>query len=49
MVTSGLINHGWNYVNIDDYWEINESRGRTDPTLAGEPRKPDGTINTKGG
>jgi alpha-galactosidase len=46
MVSSGLINHGWTYINIDDYWEINENRGRTDPTLAGEPRKPDGTINT---
>jgi alpha-galactosidase len=46
MVKSGLINHGWTYINIDDYWEINENRGRTDPTLAGDPRKPDGTINS---
>jgi alpha-galactosidase len=46
MVNSGLINHGWTYINIDDYWEINENRGRTDPTLAGDPRKPDGTINS---
>ena len=43
MVTSGLIQHGWTYVNTDDYWEINLRS--TDPTLKGEPRQPDGTIN----
>ena len=28
MVSSGLINHGWTYINIDDCWEIkaNETR-----------------------
>ncbi len=29
MVTSGLINHGWTYINIDDYWEVNHRRPRT--------------------
>ena len=26
MVSSGLINHGWTYINIDDYWEVNNQR-----------------------
>src|SRR4029079_4876855 len=47
MATSGLINHGWSYVNIDDYWEINNSPLRAnDETLHGEPCAADGTINT---
>jgi alpha-galactosidase len=49
MVKSGLINHGWTYVNIDDFWEVyvhTNDRFRNDPTLQGDPRKPDGTINT---
>lgn len=44
MVRSGLINHGWTYVNIDDCWEIKPGSG--DPLLAGEPRAVDGGINT---
>jgi alpha-galactosidase len=40
MVSSGLINHGWTYINIDDCWEVR----------AGEPedkrRAPDGHILT---
>jgi len=43
MVKSGLIQHGWTYVNTDDYWEINLRSG--DRTLQGTPRQPDGTIN----
>ena len=23
MANTGLINHGWSYINIDDYWEYN--------------------------
>lgn len=46
MAKSGLIEHGWTYINIDDFWEINERQGARDATLAGDPRKPDGTINT---
>ena len=34
MVKSGLINHGWTYINIDDYWEVNP-RQTNDPTLLG--------------
>jgi alpha-galactosidase len=42
MVTSGLINHGWTYINIDDYWEVHrESR---DPTLQGPQRDAAGKI-----
>ena len=29
MVKSGLINHGWTYINIDDCWEIKP--GSNDP------------------
>jgi alpha-galactosidase len=42
MVKTGLINHGWNYVNIDDYWQNN--RDSTDPSLQGKLRDEDGTI-----
>ena len=36
MVRSGLINHGWTYINIDDYWEVH--RDSKDPTLQGPQR-----------
>ena len=42
MVASGLINHGWTYINIDDYWEVN--RNSTDPTLQGPYRDAEGRI-----
>lgn len=42
MVSSGLINHGWTYINIDDYWEVN--RNSDDPTLQGPHRDADGNI-----
>jgi alpha-galactosidase len=48
MVSSGLINHGWTYVNIDDFWQVyvgNNQRMRNDATLQGEQRKADGVIN----
>jgi alpha-galactosidase len=44
MVSSGLIDHGWTYINIDDCWEIKP--GSTDPLLQGEPRDANGMINT---
>ena len=40
MVSSGLINHGWTYINIDDCWEV---RGK-EP--AENRRAPDGHILT---
>ena len=42
MVASGLINHGWTYINIDDYWETH--RSSTDPTLQGPHRDDSGKI-----
>ena len=33
MVKSGLINHGWTYINVDDYWQ--NHRDSKDPTLRG--------------
>jgi alpha-galactosidase len=44
MVRSGLIEHGWSYINIDDCWEIKP--GSDDPLLMGEPRNEQGMINT---
>ncbi len=43
MVKSGLINHGWTYINIDDYWEVKPS-ATDDPTLQGPQRSADGHI-----
>jgi len=44
MANSGLIKHGWSYINIDDCWEI---KAKTDdPMLMGEPRNEKGMINT---
>src|SRR6202034_686606 len=42
MVKSGLINHGWTYINVDDYWQNN--RDSTDPTLRGKFRDANGSI-----
>jgi alpha-galactosidase len=44
MVQSGLINHGWTYINIDDCWEIKP--GSKDPMLQGKPRDENGMIIT---
>ena len=46
MISSGLADHGWSFVNIDDYWENNPSRAKDDPSLAGPERLADGTIAT---
>jgi len=42
MVRSGLINHGWSYINVDDYWQNN--RDTDDPTLHGPFRDAQGNI-----
>jgi len=42
MVQSGLINHGWTYINLDDYWEVKPTA--KDPTLLGAQRDAGGTI-----
>jgi alpha-galactosidase len=42
MVRSGLINHGWTYINIDDCWQNKHSSN--DPLLAGPGRDANGRI-----
>ena len=44
MVSTGLINHGWTYINIDDSWSVKP--GSNDPKRGGEPRDADGMINS---
>jgi len=44
MITSGMADYGYQYVNIDDCWMIKP--GSDDPQLTGPNRHPDGTINT---
>ena len=43
MVASGMIDHGYMYVNIDDCWAVKP--GSTDSSLAGVPRDRNGMIN----
>ncbi|HXT13284.1 MAG TPA: NPCBM/NEW2 domain-containing protein [Candidatus Angelobacter sp.] len=43
MVKSTLIDHGWTYINIDDYWEVKPS-ATNDPTLQGPQRDAEGHI-----
>jgi alpha-galactosidase len=43
MVSSGMINHGYQYVNIDDCWSVKP--GAKDPVLGGEPRDAQGRVN----
>jgi alpha-galactosidase len=42
MVSSGLINHGWTYINVDDFWENN--RDSKDQSLRGSFRDEAGNI-----
>jgi len=42
MVSSGMINHGYCYVDVDDCWMVYP--GSDDPVLGGEPRSPDGAL-----
>jgi alpha-galactosidase len=44
MVSSGMADHGYMYVNIDDCWPVKP--GATDPTLQGEPRDKSGKVNS---
>ena len=44
MVSSGMIDHGYMYVNIDDCWSVKPSS--KDSTLIGEPRDKNGLINS---
>jgi len=42
MVKSGLINHGWTYINIDDFWQ--NHRDSKDRSLRGKLRDEAGNI-----
>ncbi|UEG51937.1 NPCBM/NEW2 domain-containing protein [Mucilaginibacter daejeonensis] len=42
MVKSGLIDHGWTYINVDDFWENN--RDSKDSSLRGKLRDEAGNI-----
>jgi alpha-galactosidase len=42
MVNSGLIDHGWSYINIDDFWQ--HHRDSKDPSLRGSFRDADSNI-----
>src|SRR5471030_2925437 len=42
MVKSGLINHGWTYINVDDFWQ--NHRNSQDATLQGPFRDTKGII-----
>ena len=44
MVSKGLIDHGWTYVNLDDGWE--RSAREQDSLFEGPVRAPDGTMLT---
>ena len=46
MAASGLVDHGWTYINIDDCWEIKP--GSRDPKLSGAARDAEGMINANG-
>ena len=44
MVSSGLINHGWTYINIDDCWQSKHTA--KDPLVAGDGRDASGMITS---
>jgi alpha-galactosidase len=44
MINSGMADHGYSYVNIDDCWAVKP--GSKDSTLLGEPRDKESKINS---
>ncbi len=50
MVSTGLVNHGWLYVNIDDCWPMKVTRiENSDPAeLLGSPRDARGNVRSNG-
>ncbi len=46
MISSGMADHGYSYVNIDDCWAVKP--GAKDSSLLGEPRDKDGKISSNG-
>ena len=43
MVSTGMINHGYQYVHVADCWGVNPKAA--DPTQGGEPRDAQGKVN----
>ena len=43
MAASGMMDHGYMYVNVDDCWAVRPDA--KDPTLLGEPRDKQGRVN----
>lgn len=43
LIETGLADHGWSYVNIDDFWQ-NSVVATDEPTLKGPLRTADGTV-----
>ena len=43
MVSTGMMNHGYMYINIDDCWAVKP--GSEDPSLGGKPRDEQGMVN----
>ena len=46
MIGSGLADHGWSFINIDDFWENSPAQAKVDQAFAGSERLADGTIVT---
>ena len=44
MIESGMVDFGYQYVNIDDCWMVKPDSN--DPMIGGEPREPDGAIRS---
>lgn len=44
LLSTGLADHGYEYVNIDDGWNINPKS--SDPSLGGKPREANGNLRT---
>jgi alpha-galactosidase len=44
LVASGLADHGWSYINIDDCWMVKS--GSADSVLGGPGRNPDGSYRS---
>ena len=44
LVELKLDEHGYSYINIDDFWQKNPNNAKNDATLAGPERNADGTI-----
>ncbi|RKR81757.1 alpha-galactosidase [Mucilaginibacter gracilis] len=42
MIKSGLVDHGWTYINIDDFWQNN--RDSKDQSIRGKLRDDEGNI-----